>query len=330
MASPVQAYAHLGYPKCASTSVQWMLGHMKVSYLGKLSRQQATKAAAKNGRSGPYTRFATDDIGRSVRVEVPAAPETIYDRDGVASALGAAVADRKVQRRGKVYLSDEILSGIGLSLYRQHRVDIGTVARRLADGFGVDTTFVVVIRSQPAMLWSYYRQLLRAGYPLSFETFLLDQALVPTKVESGRESFGGIVPHLLYDKVQQVIEPHGTVHLVPFEAMTSGQAGFDTFLSAMDLPTGLELPHRNKPAEDLEGTITKNIEAGRGLARAVPVGLRSRDRRGLRAQGLTAPSMTGWADKISPELTALFAESNARLAASTGLDLRGYGYPMPD
>jgi hypothetical protein len=329
MAPPVQAYAHLGYPKCASTSVQWMLGHMKVSYLGKLSRQQASKAAAKNGRSGPYVRFASDDIGRAVRVEVPSAPEPIYDRDGVGEALRAAVADRKAQRRGKVYLSDEILSGIGLSLYRQHRVDIGTVARRLAEGFGVDTTFVVVIRSQPAMLWSYYRQLLRAGYPLSFETFLVDQAIVPVKAESGREAFGGLVPHLLYDKVRQVIEPHGQVTLVPFEAMTSGQDGFDTFLSAMALPAGLELPHRNKPAEDLDGTIAKNIEAGRGLARTIPVGLRSRDRRMLRAQGVKAPSMTGWADKISPELTALFAQSNAAVAASTGLDLGAYGYPMP-
>lgn len=330
MAPRFQVYAHLGYPKCASTSIQGLLGSAKVAYLGKLNTRVATKIGQAKGLATPYPRFVTEDIGRVVRVELPSSPEPVYDRDDVAQALRSGVDSVLKRRHSAVYLSDEILSGIGLSLYRQNRVDVGTIARRLVEGFDADTTFVLVIRSQPAMLWSYYRQLLVLGYPLSFEAFLRDQALVPTKTEGNRASLNGIVPHLLYDKVREVIGAHGVVQMVPFEAMISGQPGLDTFLTAMGLPTGLELPHRNKAVEDLERTIARNMVDRRGAARFVPQGVHRWDKANLRAQGRSVPSMTGWAEKVSPELTALFAASNARLAAATGLDLRGFGYPMPD
>lgn len=330
MARPLKVYAHLGYPKCASTSIQGLLGRTDVAYLGKLNRRLSAKIGREQGLSEPYPRFVTEDIGRVVRAAVPCAPDLVYDRDGVADALRAGIDKVAKRRHSSVYLSDEILSGIGLSLYRQNRIDVGAIARRLADGFGTDPTFVVVIRSQPAMLWSYYRQLLVLGYPLSFEAFLHDQVQVPVTTERTRASLDGIVPHLLYDKVREVISPHGDVRMVPFEAIISGQAGFDTFLTAMDLPRGLELPHRNKSVEDLDGAIAQNIAARRGIARLVPVGVQRWETGNLRAQGRSVPAMTGWSEKISPELIALFAESNARLATSTGLDLRGFGYPMPD
>lgn len=325
-----RAYVHLGYPKCGSTSIQSLLARRKkVFYLGKGAVERSSDAPSIAGRAPVgHDRFVDDRIGWVIRREIPAIPDISYDAGLVATALRGAVAEAKARRMSSLHLSDEVLSGVGLSLYGSHREPIGTIARRLAEGFDVPVTFLVVPRSQPAFLWSYYRQLLRRGYPLSFEGFLEDQCRVPTHDEDGARGATGIAAHLSYDRMVDAVGPHGELVVVPFEEMVADQTGLDRAMTALGLPAGLSLPHRNQGIEDPEQSVRDNAAKLRGAGRRVPAGMFERDQE-RRRRHEAAGTSPDWRDCISDDLMAFFAAGNARFAERTGMDLARFGYPLP-
>lgn len=334
---PFRAYVHLGFPKCASTSLQSVLAHTKkVYYLGKGGGTFAEDVRKKSrGSSGvaltrAAERYRSTDIGWVVRREIPAMPDISYDRGMVADVLGGAVAEARSLGRDALHLSDEVLSGIGLSLYRMNRVSIGTIAQRLAEGLDVPVSFVAITRAQPEMLWSYYRKLLLSGYHLTFTGFLDDVCGLPTRDEAGARAALGIVAGLMYDRVVEDVSRHGDVVIVPFEDVVSGQAGADRLLTAMGLQPGTTLPHFNKGVEDPELELVENLMDPSGLAARVPSGLVSADaRRRRRWEREPDTKPKNWRSAVPPELIEVFARSNARTVELTGLDLGALGYPLP-
>ena len=324
-----RAYVHIGNPKCASTSLQSLLSRERdISYLGKNKKARAPEDVTRDDNTG-VAYFVDDAIGWSIRREIPAVSDISYDADMVRAALGGAVDAARRAGLASVHLSDEVLSGIGLSLYRMHREPVGTIARRLVDALGVPVTFLLIPRSQPEFLWSYYRQLLTTGYPLSFRGFVADQCVLPGGDSPRRTAAAnGIMGHLEYDRVVRAVRDHGDLVVVPFEELVAGQAGVDRVLAALGLRTGRELPRRNVGVEEPEVLLARNVEKLRGIATRTPAGLLRADTKRRRLAEKGESTASSWRDEITSDMAAVFAESNARLGDLIGVDLAALGWAV--
>src|SRR5207245_1005730 len=126
-----------------------------IFYLGKLNAQ-----------------FRTQSIRDLVRGEIAGASALNYDPVASADTLRPHLDEAIAAGMRDVYLSDELLSGIGFALHLLPRPDCSQVLERIVKLFRGNVTFVIIIRNQLSFLASYYKQLVSEGYTLAFQTFL--------------------------------------------------------------------------------------------------------------------------------------------------------------
>ena len=191
----MRKYAHVGYPKAASTWLQVYLfpRHPDLHHLGRHNGDE----------------IVDDDLRIALWNDLIARPSLLYDPRETAATferLFAAAAARKAVASG---ISQEVLT---LSLVGS--VDLTERARRLRGAMGEDTTIVLVVRNQLDWIRSTFCGLLKeGGMPLGWSEFL-----AYFYVEQDQSPFSS----LFYDDVWALYaELFGerNVHLVPFELL---------------------------------------------------------------------------------------------------------------
>jgi hypothetical protein len=149
-------YVHIGYPKCASTSLQvsFFPSHPQICHLG-------------NGYLGRPHRYIDRNVGLLAEVDLRFRRELSYDPRRGAAALQTHFGVAKALGYRAVGLSSEFLS-----LTLQNEIDVVTKAQRLHALFGNGTRIVMVIREQLSLLRSLYLEFVKGGYGGTYADFL--------------------------------------------------------------------------------------------------------------------------------------------------------------
>jgi len=151
-------YAHIGYPKNMSTTLQrgFFDAHPQIRHLGI--------------GVGSNVGYIDEEIGAAIELYLQ------YCRDfrwtDQRARLKAAF-----ERQLRAADEDPQARAVGLSLehlsfsYTPDNIDVTTKARRLLYLLGPETRIIMVIREQWALLRSLYRECIRQGYPGTFSDF---------------------------------------------------------------------------------------------------------------------------------------------------------------
>ncbi|MGQ7794088.1 hypothetical protein ACUN0C_16905 [Faunimonas sp. B44] len=340
---PKRRYIHIGYPKCASTSIQitFFPDHPELYHLG-------------NGWNKNNNRYIDDAVTNVAEVDLRYKREFIYDSQQAKAAFEphfeAAEADEKTKAVG---LSSEFLS-----FTLGNEVDVVTKAKRLHEIFGDDTCVVFVFREQLSLLKSLYTEMVKGGYPGTFRKFLEYTYLFQDR---------NWCREFCFDKVFDLyagLFGRENVCAVPFELLKADEKAFVARLCDGIGVSRVELQMRelNKQGPSLGvyelmrrfnekfphefgGAFYEPFSCMRmrtyfqnelGVAvpheRAADDFIRMPLSKGAQQlqQHNPAPDIDlNFPPALVERLTAIYAPSNARLAEQTGVDLAGYGYRLP-
>lgn len=156
----VGRFIHVGYPKAASTSLQYcyFARHKQILHLG----------AGVQNKSTDDIGYIDNDISIAVEIDLRYRNRLVYD--------ARAVKD-KFQKYFDIAQEDKRYHAVGLSsenmcFQYNYGVDTYEKARRLHEIFGTDTSILLVVRKQKSLLTSLYKELIRQGYSGTFSDFL--------------------------------------------------------------------------------------------------------------------------------------------------------------
>ena len=337
-------YAHIGYPKAASTWLQTFLfpRHRELFHFGRY-----------NGDD-----IIDDDLRIVLWNDLIMRPPLLYDADEVAGTFRRLFALAAKKGATACGISQEVLT---LSLIGG--VDITERARRLRDAMGEDTRIIIVVRNQLDWIRSVFCGLLKeGGMQLDLEEFLYyfyyqqDQSPFST---------------LFYDAVHQCyagLFGAGQVHVIPFELIKQDARDFAARVCrAIGVSELAEVPaesiNERPSAKALTACLAYNRQRSfyfgtHPLRR--PVGFAAepmfRKRLGVdppawmaeerkqsmfsfvnmekavqaaESKGEAIPAMdTAFPARYEQLLVSAYAPHNRRLMELTGLDLAGLGYPV--
>jgi hypothetical protein len=342
-------YLHIGCPKAVSTTLQRdfldvhpALRHLGVGCGGNVDYRDAGLELAIEG----HVMFCRE---LSYRDKVAAV------RGHLAEHFAAAEADPAILAVG---VSNESLC-FG---YSPGHVDTAEKARRLRDLFGPDTSVILVVRNQPALLRSLHRESIRNGYAGTLDEFLHYAYLHQDR---------SFLSDFLFDRTVgyygELFGPQN-VHVLPLEdyltggRLTETGAGHTALTDRLSAILGvpalpLTLGKHNEPLDTAVLEAKRRLNAshphdlGHALLAGVVNGHRLRQvyaedlhwdaepwlyedvrrKRALIAEA-TATAAQPLDDSVSPELGGrlleMFAASNRQLARLLGTELpAAYGDP---
>lgn len=294
---------HVGLPKAASSSLQtYFRGIGDIPYLGKF------------GRTALYVdpdikNIYWDHVSR-YRENAPATSE-------LAMRFVEALATHNIPPDHYI-ISDEILSGIGFGWFRRSPRRLTAILERLAGINGADAHFLLVLRQQTGLLKSYYAQLLRRGYPLTFETFLRRQ---------GTEHPDSLHEGLAYGSILEFCHSRNIrLHTLFFEEIIDNASTLVNFLSTLGVQAPLNLPAMNptvQPKRALE--ILTNTRTGRRPMRASVFSMAETE---VDEDAFKCAQQNGvfWApEDVLARVSDLFRDENRKVRELTGKDP---GYPV--
>ena len=305
---PLVLRAHIGLPKCGSTSLQtYFRDSCHPGYLGK-------------GMVGRHDIYKSEQLTNLFREYVSFMPEARVEADTLREMLMVEIRALDPLRSDWI-VSDELLSGYGFKpyqyAYRQDPHLLFSRLRRLCDRL----ILLVVVRRQRDFLWSYYRQLLRHGYCAALDVFLRRQLREPA-------GLSGLVAYDLY--LDQLAAYCDELIVVPFEALTTMESpareGLLRFGVEVDrLPMtniGIDAQH----ALDL---LERNCKTLRGIGGSTPAADRAATVELLRqeAGGRQLDLVLHVSHETESAWAELIRASNQRLSARYGW-VEGYGYDL--
>lgn len=141
----MRVYAHIGYPKCASTWLQnqYFPKHPEVRHWGRRNGDEIDGVGL---RALLWSRWICE-------------PDFLYDAEEARRTIGALVDEAAGAPAIKACgLSQELLS-----VLLQGRLDVTTRAKRLADALPDGACVVIVIREQRSWITSLYRSMVHDG-----------------------------------------------------------------------------------------------------------------------------------------------------------------------
>ncbi|MEM7237674.1 MAG: hypothetical protein AAF501_07625 [Pseudomonadota bacterium] len=210
--------------------------------------------------------------------------------------------------------------------------------RRIAETFP-DARILICIREQNSMLFSNYLQYIRQGGTKTLTDML--------GANSGRPGFRPMfrLDHFEYDLTHALLSEHfaeDRILVLPLETLRADLAGFMQRLGAFvgsDLsdvaPHKTVNAHRGAPAVLLERFLNRFTPDPASLPERYaeyPLGIRLRNRvvrwtdRLIRLPSVDRRIFQRLEAEIDAHVGPYFAQSNARMAAITGLPLSDYGY----
>lgn len=144
---------HVGYPKCASTSLQKVFqSNPAIYYLGR-------------GVTGNMIDYIDDDVTQLCEIELKTRRLTSYDPDHARDVILKHIAIAKMQSK-QLVLSSEYFS-----IDDFDNIDLCEKIRRLRAIFG-SASILMIIRNQFDWLKSYYKELVRQGYGYNYQEFI--------------------------------------------------------------------------------------------------------------------------------------------------------------
>jgi hypothetical protein len=331
-------FLHIGYPKCASTSLQYEFfgAHPQIYHLGW---------GCQHTESG----WVDEKLAAAMEVDLRMAKSNVYNPQAAEEALYVHFVHAEHTSPYKVIG----ISWESLCFTLVFDADPLIKAQRLLRLFGPGTKIIVVVRNQLDLIRSMYFEMVRGGLGKSFQDYL--------EFLRGFD-FTGITRDLCYSRIVQIyVDFFGrrNVMVVPFERFAAAQASelhrICDFLgvSRVDGPIG-----RHNPSSDL-----RLLERIRRLNSLQPNNFGSGQFSFVDPQkvvtywkraGLEVPAIArrAWelreqihrqaasmADQDVPPIEAefppplkswfeaLYAPSNRELAREWGIDLAAMGYP---
>ncbi|MGV6802475.1 MAG: hypothetical protein ACWA5L_11190 [bacterium] len=225
---------HLGYPKCASSSIQNGLHEIKTAtYAGK-NRGEYLGA---NGR-----HIVRSVLAMSSLATIPY-QEVLHWKEAV---------EKEAKHKGHdlILLSDEIFTS---TMVLPRKIDeIITVINRI---FGENTEYIFVVRNPAGLIRSNYAQKVKVGYPFDFAQYCDDLWNNPNSSILAQLNFSRIFDYLTARNIK--------IHVLCFEEIVSNRISLRHFMGTIgvtDFP--VELPHSNKSpnAFKLESIRLKNMQ----------------------------------------------------------------------
>jgi hypothetical protein len=201
----LRRYIHIGFPKCASTSVQLSLlaTHPELYHLG-------------NGYQQQNNIYIDEAVTNVVEVDLRYKREFSYDSEKAIAAFEPHFQEAEEGGRWKaVGLSSEFLS-----FTLSNEIDVVTKAKRLREIFGANTCVIIVFREQLSLLKSLYTEMVKGGYPGKFKKFLEYTYLFQDRNWCLEFCFDRIF------KVYANLFGSENVCAVPFELLKSSEAEF--------------------------------------------------------------------------------------------------------
>ncbi len=158
----VMRYAHIGYPKCASTALQkgYFGPHSHLLHLGC--------GAGKNTEFWDDHGYATKEINQLLEVDLRYKTKYAYNAEAAKAAMqphfDRAEADNEIHAVG--------ISNENLCFNWHGGIDTPEKAARLFDILGHGTEILILLRDQKSMIESLYKESIRFGYSGFFEDYL--------------------------------------------------------------------------------------------------------------------------------------------------------------
>jgi hypothetical protein len=248
-------YIHIGFPKCASTTLQ-------IDFFGKHPQILHLGIGYDNGRE--YSKqYIDDDVAIAVEMELKYKKDLVYDTESVKSIF---------QKYFDIADKDENISAVGissenLSLTFTTDIDVTQKAGRLLDIFGPDTKIIILIRNQYDFIQSMYSTYLQNGYPNTFAHFLEF-----TYALQERNFLSDILYYNIYRLYGDLFGPYN-IHITPFERLKDDPRQFQKELCAfLNIEfIDLSLNHVNKalPIAVLEFVRQANDRRRHGLGNPI-------------------------------------------------------------
>lgn len=324
---------HVGLPKCASTSLQYLFVRASgTSFIGKAAKQTPRELViarikevlfrTPNLRSSLYITKPLRDVFREMLPsDRPISESDLVEcRHRVDEAVGMLKGDPR-----HVLVSDEVLSGAGFVYFNEPRRPLTGIVDEVGRMFGPEAMVLVVMRSQLSFLQSYWKHLVRTGYPFTFHSFLGHQAGDP----EDRADPQSVTSSLFFDRIRRHAEASAVrIAFVPFEDVIGERRLLTEILGREGIRIPGNLPHERKSNTD-ESHIAK-LE---------------RNRKDLRKRGrmfavedlaldedeyqrvLSTRKLYGETPHRE-RLTEVFRPENRAFAEATGVDLKAYKYPV--
>ncbi|MEJ1159544.1 hypothetical protein [Prosthecomicrobium sp. N25] len=324
---------HVGLPKCASTSLQVLFAEAKgTTYLGKGARPTPIEQFIADFklkvlriptlRGSNYITKAVRDVFReTLPSEVEITESMVLEcRRAVDEGIGIFKGDTR-----HVLISDEVLSGAGFIYFNKPRRPLEGIIEGIGKIFGSEALVVVVMRSQISFLVSYWKHLVRTGYPFTFGYFLSQQSSDPVQADS----WCSVTRSLFYDRIRRKAEEAGVrVAFVPFEdVVKEGRILREVFArEGVTLAPGL--PHRRQSNTD-ESHIRKlkrNRTERRARGLMFDPALFERDEAVY--QKVLSSGVLLDETPHQERLIEAFRPENRAMAEATGYDLKAWKYPV--
>lgn len=237
-------YIHIGFPKCASTSLQKHLfsKHRELYHLG----------ASAGGTAAPYL---TPQIRTAIEYELRFAKDSVYDRQSTKRIFEEQFLTAVDSGKKAIGISSE-----SISFTMHHDIDVSQKAERLLEIFGKNTKIIILIREQWSLLKSLYREYVVGGLHLTFEKFI--QSIY---INQGRSCLFDLNFHTtleLYRKLFSV----ANVHIVPFEALKLNECELLSNIQSF-LEVSTQITHLEKENEKYGDRLIESIRRLNGATR---------------------------------------------------------------
>lgn len=205
----LKRYIHIGYPKCASTSLQYdfFWKHRQTLHLG--------------AGVGEYVGYIDEDITLAMEVDLRYARNRMYDEEKVKASFQKYFDEAEHNEK---YFSVGC-SSEHLAFTYSNDIDNDIKAQRLLDIFGPETEILIILRNQEELLRALYGEHIREGYNGTFQDFMAF-----TWEFQDRNWFGDFFFHQTVELYQQLFSAK-RVHVVPFEVLKHSQEEFFKRLS---------------------------------------------------------------------------------------------------
>ena len=334
-------YAHIGLPKCASTSLQvsFFSNHSQLFHLG-------------SGFDGVTGSYIGRDVARVVESDLRFKKDFLWQPQKVSEVFEKYV-QLAAERDGcrAVGLSSEFL---GFTLGNE--IDVAAKASRLRQVLGPDVSIVLVVRSQMDLLRSLYIEMIKGGYPGSYRNFL-----EYTVLYQDRNWCHDFCYDRLFELYSGLFGPEQVI-VLPYEQLHADQAGFlQALCEGLGVePRGQALAVKNTTPDLAEMELLRRFnekwphefgspffqpfhatrlrayfedELGVRVPqeRSVddfmrgPLGEIAREKLG---DGNNPPLDTLAPNALQKRLEAIYGPANRRLEKLLRLDLRKFDYPM--
>ena len=156
----MKKYIHIGYPKNFSTSLQrsFFAVHPEIFHLGIGCHESNIKYITPEISSiiEMYIRYSNNSIFYDELTRIKATFNDFFEQA------------RLDPQKKAIGISAEILS-IG---FASQDVDTFEKANRLKEIFGKETEIIIILRNQMTLIKSFYSELVRLGYPYSYERYI--------------------------------------------------------------------------------------------------------------------------------------------------------------